>query len=370
MSKFLALIIVMSPVLSNYVAFGPISIGDIFCVMAIVPLLIHFKINALNVGAGVSSIVILIIGLFVLYVDGVNFGFLRMAFYYVLFFFAVSLSKLDFRAFHLVYINCSLFFSISIIVQWLIYQFLNVSVPLQLPIPHYELDTLLAIDHVFRSGGWFKEPSYFAIFLAPAFFYLLNSRAYIKYSLVVIAGVVSTSSLAVFLILASIAYFFLKAREKRVSTLFLALVFVIFLCSAVIFGGEWILISRVVEVFVTGGTLNERLLPMFEILQLSKSILVNPVAHKLLMNSGDSGLVWYSSAAYMLASLGWLGYLFISVNFLRLGVLGGSLLFTLSLTSHIFSNAYSFFVTFALLGLSKELGRRKSEYTRDPIATN
>ena len=270
----------------------------------------------------------------------------------------------------MVYINCSLFFSISLIIQWLIYQLLNISVPLQLPIPHYELDTLLAIDHVFRSGGWFKEPSYFAIFLAPAFFYLLHSRAYIKYSLIVIAGVVSTSSLAVFLILASIAFFFLKVREKRVSTLFLASVLVILLCSAVIFGGESILISRVVEVFVSGGTLNERLLPMLEILHLSESIFVNPVAHELMLGSGDSGLVWYSSAAYMLASLGWLGYLFISINFLRLGILGGSLLFALTLTSHIFSNAYSFFVTIALLGLSRELGRLKSENVGGPIATN
>ena len=354
---FLSTVIVLAPVLSNYVLLGPISIGDFLCVAAVVPLVKYFRVDLLSIGVGFAAISTILIGLSVLFRDEMILGFFRMAFYYLLFFFLISLREVSFKKFNDIYIACAIIFSVSLIIQWTAYSFSSVSISLQLPIPYYELDTLEVVDHIFRSGGWFKEPSYFAIFVAPALFYLANAKAYVRYFLVAFAGIVSTSSLAVFVIMLSAVYFLIRFRVGGFILVWLLLTLALALLGIFHFGAEWIFVSRVVDIFTSGGTLNERLVPILDILLLSESITPNPVAFDLVSTAGDSGLVWYSSAAYILASLGWLGCMVIFSNFFRLGLLGGLILSTLTLTSHIFSGAYSFFIVVAFLGLNMEFRR-------------
>ena len=360
MNYFFSLIVVLAPVLSNYVLLGPISIGDFFVFTSVIFLIKHLKINILSIGSFVVAFIIILIGFYVLYDEGVNPGFFRIAFYYFLFLFVVSLQKISFEKFFSVYIYCCIFFSASLIFQWAAYEFLNISLSLQLPIPYYEPDTLKVLDHVFRSGGWFKEPSYFAIFLIPAIFYLLNQRYYSKYFLLVVAGIISTSSLAIFVFLFSVLVFFIKTKKGWLWLTCSIPVFVVAGFGILHFFSEWTFVSRVVDIFFDGGTLNERMLPVLDIIRLSVNITPNPLAHDLVITAGDNGTVWYSSAAYILASLGWLGFLFISLNFLRLGIFAGIIVFTLTLTTHIFSGVYSFFIVLAFLGFNMELRRLKA----------
>lgn len=357
MNYFLSLVIVLAPVFSNYVLFGPISIGDFFVFFATIFLAKHFKINALNIVSIAVAFVVIFIGFYVLYDEGLGLGFLRIAFYYFLFFFVVSLEKINFEKFLLVYIYCCMFFSASIFFQWAAYEFLNTNASLQLPIPYYEPDTLKVIDDLFRSGGWFKEPSYFAIFTLPAFFYLLSQRSYLKYFLLAVAGIVSTSSLAIFGILISIFFFFVKAERERLLLTCLMPVFVVIAFGILHFFGELTFVSRVVDIFVDGGTLNERGLPVLDIIQLTSNVTPNPMAHNLVISGGHSGFVWYSSAAYILASLGWLGFLIISLNFLRLGLFAAIMFFALTLTTHMFSGSYSFLIALAFMSFGVNLRR-------------
>lgn len=362
MNYFLSLIIVLAPVFSNYVLFGPISIGDFFVFTAVIFLIKHLKINILSIGSIVVAFIIILIGFYVLYDEGVDPGFFRIAFYYSLFFFVISLQKISLERFLSVYIYCCIFFSVSLILQWIAYEFLNISFSLQLPIPYYEPDTLKILNDLFRSGGWFKEPSYFAIFLMPAIFYLLSQRSYLKYFLLVFAGVISTSSLAIFVFLLSVLLFFIKTERGRLWLTCLIPVFVVMFFCILRFFSEWTFVSRVIDIFLDGGTLNERVLPVLDILQLSVNITPNPIAHDLVITAGDNGAVWYNSAAYILASLGWLGFLFISLNFLRLGIFAGIIVFTLTLTTHIFSGVYSFFIVLAFFALNMELERLNLEW--------
>lgn len=355
LSYFLSILIVLAPLFSNYVLFEAISIGDFFIFIAAALLTKHFKVDIVSVGSIVIAFIIIFIGLFVLIDQGVNPGFFRLAFYYSLFFFLVPLHKINFEKFFSVYIHSCIFFSASLIFQWVVYTFLNTSISFQLPIPYYEPDTLEVIGTIFRSGGWFREPSYFAIFIMPAIFYLLNHRYYSNYFFVVIAGIISTSSLAVFVFLLSALIFFIETKRGKKGWLwliFLTPVFVAMAFGTLHFFSEWTFVSKTVDIILDGGTLNERLLPVLDIILLTVNITPNPIAYNLIVTAGDSGYVWYSSMAYIIASFGWLGFLFISLNFFRLGIFAGIMVFVLALTSHIFSGAYSFFVILAFCGFN------------------
>lgn len=367
MNYFLSIVIVLAPLFSNYILFDAISMGDFF-VFTAVPLLIkHFKINILSIGSVVVTLIIIFIGFYVLKDHGLNAGFFRLAFYYSLFFFLVPLHKLSFEKFFSVYIYSCIFFSASLIFQWAVFTFLDTYISFQLPIPYYEADTLEVIGTTFRSGGWFREPSYFAIFILPAIFYLLKHRYYSKYFFVVIAGVISTSSLAVFAFLLSVLILFRGIKRGWVWLTFLTPVFAAMAFFTIHFFSEWTFISRVVDILLDGGTLNERVLPVFDIIGLTVNITPNPIAYNLIVTAGDSGSIWYSSMAYIIASLGWLGFLFISLNFLRLGIFAGTLVFILALTANIFSGAYSFFVVLAFCGLNMESRRLKPGQCLKPI---
>lgn len=361
LSYFLSIIIVLAPVFSNYVLLGPISIGDFFVFTAVVLLIKNLKIDILSIGSIFVAFIIIFIGFCVLYGEGVSSGFFRMGFYYSAFFFVVSLQKVNFDKFFSVYINCCIFFSVSLIFQWMAYKFLNSSFPLQLPIPYYESDTLKVLNDLFRSGGWFKEPSYFAIFLIPATFYLLSQKEYLKYFTIVSASLISTSSLAIFVFLTSILLSLIRTERGWVWLTCLMPVFLAIFFCVLYFFNEWTVVSRVVDIYLDGGTLNERALPFLDIIQLSINIIPNPIAHNLVVMGGDNGAIWYASAAYILASVGWVGFLFLSLSFLRLGIFAGVIIFALSLTTHIFSGPYSFFLAFSFFALSKELRRLNLE---------
>jgi len=351
----LSLVVVLAPVFSNYVLYDVISIGDFFVFIAAMFLLKHIKISALGIGSIAIIFLIFLFGFYTLYESGINPGFYRIVFYYFIFFLAISVLNINFKKFFRAYIFCAMFFSISLVVQWIIYILLNISIPLQLSISYYEPDALTILDDSFRSGGWFREPSYFAIFIMPAIFYLQNQKLYLKYFIIVFAGIISTSSLVIFILLLSFFLFF-GGSKQRWLWLTCMIPFLVLL-NFVIFDliSDWILISRVVDIFIDGGTLNERLLPIFDIIGLSLNIAPNSVAHDLVVSGGDSGSVWYSSAAYSLASLGWFGFLFILLNFLRLGVFVAIVFFGLTLTSNVFSGAFSFFIALAFLGYKMEL---------------
>jgi hypothetical protein len=156
-------------VLSNYVLFDAVSIGDFSIFIAVVLLAKHVTISVLSGVSAVINFVVILIGFYAAYNAGVHPAFFRLSFYFSLVFFVISLQKIYFEKFFYVYIYCCIFFSVSLILQRAVYQLLGFSIPLQLPLPYYEADTLEIVNDIYRSGGWFREPSYFAIFIVPAY---------------------------------------------------------------------------------------------------------------------------------------------------------------------------------------------------------
>jgi len=340
-----------APVLSNYVFFGPISIGDAIVILLIPILLIRFNRAHSNIANLLVAFIIIIISHYTLQ-NSFDVGFLRISFYLIIFLLVISTtdSKFDPNEFFRIYVGFCSFFSISLILQWVFYIFTGVAFSLQLPIPYYEPDTLDVISHVFRSGGWFREPSYLAIFLFPAILVLLEKKRYFSYFLLVVAGILSTSSLIAFaIILSALRFVVIKKSYTLILFTFISVPALLILLWPMF--DEWIFVSRLVNIFIYGGTLIDRVLPILEVIQLSTSLGPSQSAFYLVTSGGHSGAVWFSSAAYLIASFGWLGFIFLVANFFRFGFFLSVIFFTLTITTHFFSGPYAFFSAITYLAI-------------------
>ncbi|EGR4203151.1 hypothetical protein DDN21_16475, partial [Vibrio cholerae] len=254
--------------------------------------------------------------------------------------------NVDFERYLKIYTLFVFFFSISIITQWVLYFWRGYLIPLQLSIPYYEPDTLKIIDHTFRSGGWLKEPSYFAIFVIPAVFYFILNKNYKSLLLVSLAGGLSTSSLFVFV-------FILAFHLLPLSAIVFLYVFgIAFSILMLLFFNQQVmdsmLISRVVDIFENGGTLNDRLVPFFETFDKSW-ILFNFDAYDFLL----SGSYWFSSISSLISGLGVISVIALAFNFLNMGFMFSIILMLLVFTTHFMSGVYSLFLLFSLLAIYK-----------------
>ena len=346
------LFVVLAPPLSNYKFYGQLSFGDILIFLFCLSLIFNFKTTVIGFNVVVAAVVISIVSLFFVYDVGLHAGFYRTIFYYILFIILITQKDLRLRSFFRIYTFFAILFSISIIFQWFIYVAFGISIPLQLSAGFYEPDTLKVIDHVYRSGGWFKEPSYFVLYVTPLLFFLLEEKRFLSYFVISIAALLSTSSLFFFIFILSIIN--VMIRNKIYFLAFLFVFSTVF--SIVLFFLEdlvgWIFIRRVVDIFQNGGTLQDRFLSSLDIVYLSKDFFSNNSIYLFFVGGGLEGAAWYSSFSSILAALGWAGVLLIVLSFFRLGFIFGFIFLAFMLTTHIFSGVYSIFIALAFMGIN------------------
>lgn len=345
-NKLAFILLILAPFASNYRLYSAISIGDALVILCTPWFLLRISIKPSSVCLVLGSAIVIAASYLALGTD-IQAGFYRIAVYFFLFFVATSLSNLDVHDFFRPYILFSLFASFALIVQWLLKVGLDIVVSLQLPLPHYEPDTITSIDHVFRSGGLFREPSYFSIFVAPALFYLLIARRHFAYGVIAFAGIVSTSSLIVFLIFISGLYVLsCKARFLPYFLLFAAL-----LCVALFILRELlpnlIFIERIANIFEYGGTLVERFTPLILIANTSDSLFANHSSYTFYINENH----WFNSASSILAYLGFAGIALMIVSLLRFNPVLSFSFLALLITTHLMSNAYGLLIAIAFATL-------------------
>lgn len=348
----------LMPVFSNYIFIGPISIGDVFFVLVFPWLCLHFKYNAINIFQLLLCLVLVVISLYVYASTDTNdylWQMLRTSFYFISFYIISGQNYLSYQRFFKHYAYVGMFFSAAIILQWAGYHIFKISVPLQLPLPFYEPDTLTQISHVYRSGGFFKEPSYFSIFVTPLFFYLVIERRYLFSIILIFAGVMSTSTLFLFIFLAS--FIFLPWRITLI--IMCVCIFVFFVAINFLDGvaNHLIILSRFASVFIDGGTLNERFFPIINILSSSDFFYSEESVHYL----KTSGF-WFSSLGSIMSMLGFTCVVLIILSFYRYGFILGSVLVIYMFTTHYMSGVYSSFVFFATHQIYLLLKEKKYEY--------
>jgi len=336
----------LSPMFSNYVFYGAVSVGDVLFLFFILYFLACARFSYSDLFLFILGAMYCCVCFYLLYQEDFNPGFFRAAFVYVTVFLMSRKVYVDCALIFRLYLGLSLFFSISLIAQWILYFAFSTTFVLQFPMPYYEVDTLNIIDHVYRSGGWFKEPSYFVLYVTPLMIYLALSRSYFVFMIVFFAGVVSTSSLIGFVALAAFLYSVLALRRFSVMCFLFVFSFaafvVVLVFHEVLMG--FIFYERIADIFISGGTLNARAGNSLVVFDVSDGVLPNKSTYSFFSEGGEDGVTWFSSFGAIAAAFGIAGLLFISFVLLRMDVYLGLMLIALMFTTHIFSGIYSIFI--------------------------
>ncbi len=259
----------------------------------------------------------------------------------------------DFNTLVDLYLSICLFLSLSIIGQFLLYK-IGMSFPLQLPIKYYEPDTLKIIDHVYRSGGWLKEPSYYLLYMMPAFFIVLLLKRKMLFCIFIVASILSTSSLLVVALAASIFYCvnFNKKQTILKFTLFIIIVFSLVFLFLIIFR-ESMFVERIFDIFENGGTLNARFLNSFDLLNDYVAPFPYVKGYSYFKAASEYEGVWFSSMGTIGANFGFLGLILLSVKILRFDFTLAVLLICLLALTHVYSGVYIIFLIYLFSIVSK-----------------
>lgn len=347
--KFSGVLFVLSPVLSNYVLLGPLSIGDFSLILSLLMMLPYIKINYFLIFSFLSSLFIIVISLFI-FIDNsiIPRSFLRASFF--LFIIPLFLSIYDFyyKIIFNLYLKFSYFFSLLLVFQISLYYLLGVNFVMQLPISVYEPDTLNIIDFNtggFRAAGVFKEPSYFAIFTIPALIYYSSIVNYKKYIMFFIAMLCSTSSLGIAASILSLFIFIYMGWGNKKNILVVFAIFPVFLLSFVLYilNTNNIGILRFFDLAKGGGSIQERFFNMFNVAKYFRFFLDFDFSFKILVLSEN----WYNSFVYLVANFGLMFLISFILFWKKIGLIASLASIFLLFFTHAFSN--SFFTVFLVL---------------------
>lgn len=357
-------LILLAPIFSNYVFLEKISIGDIFCLTFFAYYLFGVRFNILNILL-IFFAVFLSFASFIILLDGdLSNGFYRLCVFYIMIFFFGENRESHKNSIVLVdcYLAICLFLSLSIIGQFFLYK-IGISLSLQLPINYYEPDTLKVIDHVYRSGGWLKEPSYYVLYMMPAFFIVLLLKKKLLFYIFMVAGVLSTSSLLLVALVASIFYCLNFNKRKAILKYTISTFFVFFLIFLFLnIFGKSMFVERIVDIFDNGGTLNSRFLNSFDFLNDYVEFLPGVKGYGYFKAASEYDEVWFSSMGTIGANLGFLGIILLSVKILRFDFALAVLLICLLALTHVYSGVYIIFLCF-LFSIVSEI--KKTELLKE-----
>lgn len=347
--KFSGILFLISPVLSNYVLFGPVSIGDFTIFLSFLIILFYLKVSLFFIYSFLLSFFVVVLS-FLLFLlnDFIPKSFWRASFFLLIIPFFLSIYRDYYSLFFKLYLKLSYIFSLVLIFQVSIFYSLGIDWVFQLPIKTYELDTLNIID--FRSGGFraagvFKEPSYFAIFTIPALIYYAKVKNFKKYLFYFVSMLASTSSLGIGVSILSLFIFISIGSINKRSFLIITTIFPIFLLSFLfyMFTTRNIAILRFFELGQGGGSLQERFFTIFDVVQYFTFFIDFDFSYKILVASDG----WYNSFIYLVANFGLLFLLPFFVFWKKIGLYSFSATLFLLLLTHSFSN--SFFTVFLIL---------------------
>ncbi|QLI80510.1 hypothetical protein HZU75_02555 [Chitinibacter fontanus] len=213
-----------------------------------------------------------------------------------------------------------------------------------------EENALLLMDlskDQYRTGGLFREPSYFAVFTAPALFYFARTRQWLNWFWMSFCVFLSTSVLGLmFVVLSLIVQMVYLVRNKLVVILFLA-IFVLLTYVAIVTNT---LPERLVETLNGGASFRARVLDGSEaIFDLPKYAFYPNLEVWSLIEAKDG--FWLNSFYYLIVMFGfgagilWLLYFMCVPNILIL------VLFVLLMTTNSVSSPYFLTATVVLRAL-------------------
>ncbi|MEG2558500.1 MAG: hypothetical protein RSA22_02460 [Acinetobacter sp.] len=345
------LFFLISPILSNYVFWGALSIGDMTLLLSLIFFINQIKINNfLIICFFMSSFVVLISYSIFIYNGQVPSSFYRASFYLMILPLFLSLSKSFYLLILHKYLKVSLILSIFLITQLFFYYIFNITLIMQLPIETIEDDTLNVIEIQsggFRAAGLFREPSYLAIYLIPALLYYTKYSILDKYFFYFLILIASTSSLGIFFAILSLFFVGLNAIKFKKSFTSFIILFPVLLVG---FLGYMVTttnvaILRFFDLTRGGGSLEERFFNMFKVLQ-DFSFFVNfDLSKKVLIYNFNE--TWYNSFVYLVSNFGLIFIIPFCFFWSKVGLIGMVSTLILLILTHSFSSP--FFTIFLLI---------------------
>ncbi len=301
-----AIIFLMSPVFSNIGILGKLTLGDL-AIITIFSFCLLFT-RKINIICLLGILLMLIVSFLAIayyltsYQNGI-FQIARLSFYIFSFFIVLNFLQKSNYKLSLVkfYILISTIFSLLLIIQISFYYFIGykiiyINTPLDI-----EVNSILMLDietQGFRSGGIFREPSYFAIFIAPGLYYSALFRRWYLWCLFALSTILSTSSLGYIFIGISILRIF---KLKHVLYLFVA-IFFIYLFNLM---SNSFLPNRLLETLAGGGSFPIRITdPLLNVFRDGDILFPN---FSILMNLADPDMaksMWFNSLSYSVVIFG------------------------------------------------------------------
>lgn len=357
----IAIFILLSPVFSNYVLLGGLSFGDLLIISSVLLGLFALRPTPFFLWSIFLASSIIVASFIVLFFNEIiSLSFFRASFFLIAPCVLLSLRPQFYDVLFRCYLAVSTFFVLALIAQVATFYVSGLTFPLQLPLEVYETDTLYLVDlqtQGFRTGGFFKEPSYFAIYILPALLFFPLAGKIKKHSMFVLSSVLSTSSLGIASSIVSL-YFYSVTKDYRTKILKISLFmfFVVIFVSLLFVLKDVPWISRFFDIFIDGGTLNARFFPIFDSMTVSGTGLVEPELNERVLSS-DGLTNWYSSFIYLLSNFGWLFVLPFALFLHRIGFVGGVFVFLIIIFTHAFTTAY--FTCFIVVFYAIYLQRKK-----------
>jgi len=344
--------LVVSPILANYSFFSQISIGDML-IFIFTPLLLgRIVFTPLTIINIILSALIILCSYFLLNGPDIYAGIYRAAFYYLFFMIIISSKDLKLPYFAKLYGGMVIIASLAVIFQWVAYTLFSKAIYLDLPMERYEPDALVVLDHTFRGGGLFREPSYFALYVMPYFIYSVFRRNIFHLFIISMAGILSTSTLMFFLILmALLIYLGLNLRliyAGMVGILILSTLAILF--SSGLFDG-YAFVDKVSLIFTDGGTLNERFLPIFTIIGMSDSVMPSTQVLDFYLSANS----WFNSAVSIVVYFGIGGLALLVLNILRINFIISTVFLVLVFSTHFLSSCFSIFIAIAFMVMGSSM---------------
>jgi hypothetical protein len=368
-AKFAFSCLVLAPVGSNYVLLSAISIGDFLALVGFILLYTGCRPSTTPRNLAFLSL-FLVLSAFahLAWGGGIEYGFYRLLLYCTLLL-AITHLKCDSQAFWISYSWWGRFFSVSLLIQFALYQ-AGFSIPLMLPIPAYELDTLQVVDHVYRSGGWFREPSYLLLFLIPLLLHQSRSGDWKSFALCFAAAVVSTSSLTFVAACAVILDRFMhsnvgQTKRGRIASIVLAVLGAVLFVAGITVTQDSLITSRFLDILSGGGSSVERIAPIVNYFEELLSILPNPTYVNPIITLSKDGVIWLSSAAYMILMFGALAVVVFLAGMSYLSLLPYGIFLTMTFSTSFLSSAYALLFALGLhlcFSLSMSMGRSRPNH--------
>jgi hypothetical protein len=155
------------------------------------------------------------------------------------------------------YLVSCIFFSGAVIIQIMFFYGFNLNINLDLGLPQREANAAGMYDpflsDLYRTGGFFKEPSWFASYVGPSLWLLYLERRFASLFTVVLGLLLSTSSLGILIIAIVLFFLIFEGRNKYLILIFPVTIFVLYKTLPEIF-------IRALFVLETGGSLEIRVL--------------------------------------------------------------------------------------------------------------